>query len=231
MRWTSFVVTLLPTAFANVEKTIFKAPPSITIPQTQPNFEHLCLHTLTPSRPTLNTDLAARFPSEQAPRGIESWHLLDDLSEGQRHELRICWAAIQPTEFWLNVYTLNEVFDAPSLVTSLAAYSEQRKERASCGSRSTLNPDTGTGNRRSLLFLRVQSAADYFTTNNTLMRNPPDVHVDIILDPYVLGIFPRSLLPTAVYLLSLTIIGWYLSGYLWSIISKPPRANTKAHKA
>ncbi len=31
----------------------------------------------------------------------------------------------------------------------------------------------------SILFLRISSAADYFSTNETLMRNVPPVHVDI----------------------------------------------------
>ena len=46
-----------------------------------------------------------------------------------------------------------------------------------------------------MLFLRVRAAADFFTTNKELMSSPPPVDVDLILDPYVSNVFPRSLGP------------------------------------
>ncbi|PYH49966.1 uncharacterized protein BP01DRAFT_388097 [Aspergillus saccharolyticus JOP 1030-1] len=49
----------------------------------------------------------------------------------------------------------------------------------------------------SVLFLRVRAAADYFTTDAELMKNVPPVVVDVILDPYLGNVFPRSLVPTA----------------------------------
>jgi len=66
----------------------------------------------------------------------------------------------------------------------------------------------------STLFLRIQAAADYYTTNTTLMTNVPPVHVDIILDPYLMNVLPRSLVPTVAYILLLAIGGWYLSKYI-----------------
>ena len=45
----------------------------------------------------------------------------------------------------------------------------------------------------STLFLRVFAAADYFTTNKTLMEQVPPVYVDIILDPFIFNIFPYEL--------------------------------------
>jgi hypothetical protein len=64
------------------------------------------------------------------------------------------------------------------------------------------------------LFLRVFAAADYYTTNKTLMENVPAVYVDIILDPYIFNIFPRSLVPTAAYITLLAIGSWYLAKYI-----------------
>jgi len=57
----------------------------------------------------------------------------------------------------------------------------------------------------STLFLRVFAAADYFTTNKTLMEQVPPVYVDIILDPFIFNIFPRSLVPTAAYIMLIAI--------------------------
>lgn len=64
------------------------------------------------------------------------------------------------------------------------------------------------------MFLRIQAAADYFTMNRTLMEHVPLVFVDIILDPYILNILPRSLIPTVGYIILLAIGSWYLSKYV-----------------
>ena len=37
----------------------------------------------------------------------------------------------------------------------------------------------------------------------------------LVLDPYVFGFFPRSLAPTAGYLIIIAVLAWYLSGYIW----------------
>lgn len=74
----------------------------------------------------------------------------------------------------------------------------------------------------------MQSAADFFTTNATLMQNPPQVDVDIILDPYVANIFPQSLLPTAAYILVLAVIAFFVSDKLWRVAS-PPAPTVKGH--
>jgi len=63
----------------------------------------------------------------------------------------------------------------------------------------------------SVLFLRVQAAADYYTMNQTLMQEVPPVYVDIILDPFIMNIVPRSLIPTAAYIIVLAIGSWFLA--------------------
>lgn len=49
----------------------------------------------------------------------------------------------------------------------------------------------------SVLFLRVQATADYFSLDKSLMENVPPVAADLVLDPFLLNVFPRSLVPTA----------------------------------
>lgn len=48
------------------------------------------------------------------------------------------------------------------------------------------------------------------------MANVPPVHADVILDPYVLNIFPKSLLPTAMYILILAGVAWAISWLVWT---------------
>lgn len=94
----------------------------------------------------------------------------------------------------------------------------------------------------SLLYLRVQAAASYYSTNRTLMGFPPPVDVDIstsnienerpykltwtVLDPFLLNIFPRSLGPVAIYITAVAIGAWFLSGYIYrwllSVVSEAP---------
>jgi hypothetical protein len=63
----------------------------------------------------------------------------------------------------------------------------------------------------SVLLLRVLAAADYYTTNKTLMNDVPPVFVDIILDPFLLNVLPRSLLPTVGYIVVVAVLSWFLA--------------------
>jgi hypothetical protein len=47
------------------------------------------------------------------------------------------------------------------------------------------------------------------------MQNPPDVLVDIILDPFIFNIVPQSLVPTGAYILVIALLAFYLSGLVW----------------
>lgn len=81
-----------------------------------------------------------------------------------------------PTDFWLDTYSVTEVFDSPELVSSLANYSDQTHELVAASKTSGLSSTRG---EQSILFLRVQAAASYYSTNRTLMDYPPPVDVDI----------------------------------------------------
>lgn len=105
-----------------------------------------------------------------------------------KHDLSADMVYQQPTKFWLHTHSLQAVFNTPSLIEALADYSVSRLSRR--------HPDAVTGpsdelqklplaegpkpqNPRSLLFLQVLAAADYFSANQSLMQNVPPVHVDI----------------------------------------------------
>jgi hypothetical protein len=104
--------------------------------------------------------------------------------------------------------TVAEAFESPELVSELAAYSAQLQESA-CHELEALS------DKQNLLFLRVRAAADFYSTNKTLMRQPPAAGVDLILDPYLANIIPRSLLPTIAVIVVAATCAWALSGMVW----------------
>lgn len=85
------------TVTANVEKTIFVAPPPVELPNDQLALDIAHLDAFAPAHssiPTLlETQLPVAFASSGAPRGLPSWYLLRDLEEGRRYEVRVCWPA------------------------------------------------------------------------------------------------------------------------------------------
>ncbi|RKU44685.1 hypothetical protein DL546_005054 [Coniochaeta pulveracea] len=182
---------------ANVEKTIFLGPQTIRVPAQHPTVSDLRLEVLTPLNSSLRTQIKATFPSEENKDGYSSWYLLNDLTPGQRYEVRICWPATQPTSFSLETYPLNTVWDTPELIQSLGLYTMTRQAPAwGEGELPESRPGPKADEFTSLLFLKIDAKADYYTTNKTLMENPEPVDVDIILDPFLWNVLPRSLVPT-----------------------------------
>lgn len=59
------------------------------------------------------------------------------------------------------------------------------------------------------------------------MKAPPPVHVDVILDPFVMNVFPRSLGPTAGYLVGVGVVGWIVARWVSRSIH---RLGREAHK-
>ncbi|KLP09430.1 uncharacterized protein LW94_10452 [Fusarium fujikuroi] len=206
------LLCLLSMAIANVEKTIFTAPPSLPIPQQKPSLGDLRLPTLTPDAPNIRTHISRVFPSEPKDyaSGVATWVLLDKLNQGQRYEFRICWAAIQPTVFNLAVYELDTVWQTPELIQSLANYSFSRQDQEAVLTKESTQTE-GREREASVLLLQIKSSADYFTNDAALMKDPSPVHVDLILDPYLYGIVPRSLVPAAGYLVLVGAVAWFVS--------------------
>lgn len=91
---TALLALQVTTALANTEKLIFLAPAVITLPDTGPTLQALHLDTVSPKSPTLRKALAVAFPTQDRPRGLESWYLLEGLSAASRYEIRICWPAV-----------------------------------------------------------------------------------------------------------------------------------------
>ncbi|RMY22333.1 hypothetical protein D0866_11974 [Hortaea werneckii] len=187
------------TAYANTEKAIFLAPPAVSFPNAGPTLEDLHLTSLHLDNPSLRTKLHVTFPNTEQRNGLDSWFLLDHLIEGQRYELRVCWAATQPTAFNIDTFGVQQVFDTPQLIKSLAAFSENSQPSSDAADVGRVHSE----HRASVLFLRVQAAADFYSTNKTLMLHPTPVDVDIILDPYRVNVFPQSLILTAGYIVLL----------------------------
>lgn len=136
----------------------------------------------------------------------------------------LIYSAQQPTEFHLKTYPLPTVFETPELITSLYDYSMSRQPPPPSSpppttddEESILSPKGAddappSGERQSsILFLRIEAAADYFTTNQTLMEHPEPVVADIILDPFVFNVLPRTLVPTVGYIVFIAALSWVLS--------------------
>ncbi|CAD0112737.1 unnamed protein product [Aureobasidium uvarum] len=175
-----YICFLAVPAIANVEKTIFTAPDSTNFGDARPNLMDLQLDILSSKKLSVRTALPVIFPTEKHPRGLSSWYTLENLRPGQRYE-------------------------APALLQDLSSYAEERQNILLAGGSGDAGELT-TAAKRSVLFLRVQSAANFYTTDKALMQQPPPVYVDIRLKLVILNHKP-SILPT-----------------MQSVIQSPPRS-------
>ncbi|KAL6919428.1 hypothetical protein ACHAPO_003858 [Fusarium lateritium] len=206
------LAAVVTSVLANVEKAIFTAPALLPIPQQKPSLADLRLPVLTPEASEIRTNLSRVFPSKAKDyaSGAATWVLLDNLNPGQRYEFRVCWAAIQPTNFILDVFGLDTVWETPELIQSLAGYAFSRQDEG--GELHEELPQPGEKERKvSLLLLQIKTSADYFTDDEALMKDPPAVLVDLILDPYLFNVVPRSLIPTAGYIVVLAVVSWFVA--------------------
>lgn len=89
-----------------------------------------------------------------------------------------------------------------SLDTQLQANAIARRA-SHRGSKRSSDPAPTTD---SVLFFRVRAAADYYSADKTLMRDVPPVAVDLILDPFLWNVFPRSLVPTAGWIAIVAVV-------------------------
>ncbi len=132
---------------------------------------------------------------------------------------------------------LPDVWDTPSLSSSLAEYSDarrqeqQRQRQRQQRQQATTTPTTGIpravearapvsltpsggggdGDRAvqaSVLFVQIFSAADFFSANRTLMTDPPPIEVDISLDPYLFNMIPHALLPVIGYIAIVVVVSF-----------------------
>ncbi|KAJ4199639.1 hypothetical protein NW767_008061 [Fusarium falciforme] len=196
------VLFLASSTEANAEKVIFTAPDAAPIPLQKPSLADLNLPVLTPDTWSIRTNLSRVFPTEPKDyaSGAATWLLLDSLNADQRYEFR------QPTGFVMDVYELDTVWDTPELIQSLADYAYSRQ------SSTDSQEDREEGERSaSVLLLQIKASADYFTDDAALMRDPPPVLVDLILDPYLYNLIPRSLVPTIGFLVLVGLVAWFVA--------------------
>ncbi|OAQ97012.1 hypothetical protein LLEC1_05515 [Akanthomyces lecanii] len=193
-------------AAANADKIIFTGPEPVTYPLASPSLLRRIFHD--------DADPAA----QGTPPGHASWFMLDGLTPGQRYELRVCWAAIEPTEFTMDVHELDAVWTMPNLMLSLYNYSSSRQAEAEKQTPRVHRPSAASKDAKertaSLLLLRVHAAADYFSHHTELMRSPPPVLVDLILDPYLFNVVPESLLLTAGYIAVVAVATLFLAQWI-----------------
>ncbi|KAL1879399.1 hypothetical protein VTK73DRAFT_7036 [Phialemonium thermophilum] len=212
---------------SNVEKTIFLAPEAREIAHDAVLLGRR-LPVLTPSNWSLRTKIDAEFPTEGSSQGKVSWFFLDNLTEYQRYEVRICWAATQPTAFTLKTYEPSVAWEQPDLRASIERFvpnSQQQDIRTGVA-----EPTSDQPRISSALVLQVSAAADYFTKNATLMSNVPLVDVDVVLDPYILNVFPRSLLPNAACIVLVAIGSFFVSRWVIALIDGLLRADAALEK-
>lgn len=102
-------------------------------------------------------------------------------------------------------------------MASLHAYSISRQQPAGNNTPAP-PPKSSNSNEReaSILFLRILAAADYFTTDAALMANVPPVDVDIILDPFLFNVLPRSIAGTACYIVAVAVVAYFVAGKVTS---------------
>ena len=227
----------------NAEKAIFLGPAAISIPTTKPTLSDLNLQALSPTASSIRTNLGRVFPNADVAgqeKGVSTWLLLDSLDEGQRYELRVCWSAVvsglvpivsvcqfqlsmlnvpyqEPTAFSMDVYELDHVWATPELMVSLANYAyahmPEPNFQAEAEDGSEKKP-TQQERTASVLLLHIQAAADYYSHDQSLMKDPPPVLVDLILDPYVYNVLPRSLIPTVGYIIAVAAVTWFVARWI-----------------
>ncbi|EGE04561.1 hypothetical protein TEQG_03432 [Trichophyton equinum CBS 127.97] len=205
-------------ALANVEKTMFISP---NVDMAQSALLNVKLKALSPSAPSIRERLEAAFPTDMAPSGKRSWYRLEGLVPGQRYEVRVCWLATQPTEFTLSTHQPSEILQSLNLLASLAEFSEIQAYR---NKNSTSLGGTSVRPAGVTLYLVIDAAADYFTSDKGLMADVPPVLVDLILDPYIFNILPTSLVPTLGYVLVSAVLAWFISRYIWLQLSATAKA-------
>ncbi|CCX07103.1 hypothetical protein FPQ18DRAFT_353196 [Pyronema domesticum] len=216
------VLALLLGVKANTEKEIFLAPRwqedqgvGDHLPQLMPS-EH-CRNCRS-ARLRLETDFTNDHEFFE-DLGKQHWIRIDGLKEGQRYEVRVCWAATQPTDFKLDLFEPEEVLhDEDWLLAQVGKYP-------------SISQAEVVKREGSTLFLRVFAKTAYFSANKTRMENPEPVDVDIILDPYVFNVVPESLLAIIGLIVVVAVASWPLGGWIHKVLTGVGRLDTEKKDA
>ena len=83
----------------------------------------------------------------------------------------------QPTAFDLEIISLSEIFQNKELFQAFHSHiGTKTKEQ---GNGLDVNPDHADKSPKSKLLLKISATADYYSSNETLMKDAPNVNVDI----------------------------------------------------
>lgn len=137
----------------------------------------------------------------------------------------------QPTAFTLTTHELSSTLENIDLLSSLSVFSTARLTSSKAALQEDAMPRRATGHSssdsfdrapatNSALFLRIYAAADYYTTNKSLMENVPPVAVDLILDPFLWNVFPRSLVPTAGWIVVVAGVAFVVAKWVGAEIAR-----------
>ncbi|CAD6505690.1 BgTH12-01180 [Blumeria graminis f. sp. triticale] len=230
-----FIVLLLGISpvFSNTEKTTVVGPKIFVPLNRHIALGHINLKVLSPHHTPFRTHIKSTFPNDLSKIGRTSWFIMGDLIEGQKYEVRICWAATQPTTFRIKTHELHRYSDIPKLVTEMMKSGDVRNSDPQVAFFHTnLTSSTAPDQDRELstVLLQLDAAADYYTWNKELMQEVPQVHADIIVDPYILNIFPQSLLLTLVYISLLSIGSCLFSTMVVGMLEGISRKSIKSEK-
>ncbi|KAJ6262224.1 hypothetical protein Dda_3029 [Drechslerella dactyloides] len=191
-------------ARANTEKVIFTAPDAssqhVDVLDTNPSPIGELSAAKESEQLRLRVELPRAFPSADAPRGVDSWVHLKDLKPGARYEARVCWAAT--------------VSDATNLRIDRQMHVADLIEQAPSDFWLSVHP-MGKHVLGSHMYLKISAIASYYTTNATLMQHPEPVLADIILDEFLLGVLPRSLLNVGLFIVLMGAASWYMG--IWVV--------------
>ncbi|KAL7273275.1 hypothetical protein RUND412_003882 [Rhizina undulata] len=213
---------LLCLVSANVEKEIFLAPPPAAPDPLLHVFhgssESPCkrLPQLVPSKNYANgrcRSFRALLDTSFQSGGKEHWVLLDALEEGTRYEVRICWPATSPTDFYLSLHTAQSVASNLSLSDSLREYRSPAATHC-------IEQDQGgaIAGVRSFLYLHVRAKTSYYSYKKKRMDNPEPVEVEIILDPYLFNVAPESLIPVGGVILVTALLALPGSAFIYKLL-------------
>lgn len=117
----------------------------------------------------------------------------------------------QPTSFTLSTHTLEEITSDKASLAAISRFSNARLSSLPEPQRKPAQAHTSNRKDQSdrdttILFLRIDAVADYFSLEESLMQAVPPVVVDIILDPFLGNVFPRSLVSTACWGLVVAVV-------------------------
>lgn len=120
----------------------------------------------------------------------------------------------------MDVFELHTVWGTAELIQSITEYASSRTNPSQDPEPQIpefKSDEAGKGSS-SVLLLRILAAADYFTDDADLMLDPPPVLVDLILDPFLYNVLPRSLISTSGYIVAVAIVTWFAARWIASYL-------------